>query len=141
MAVNRKELLTILGKVAPGLSNTEILEQSSSFIFMDGLVITFNDEISVSHPIPYDWTGAVVAKELMTLLKKYKDDEIEVNITQEEFLIKTKRGEAGIRLDEQGGQLYLSSAGAGFISQLRVERSTWAMVSPKRSSCMAGLLD
>ena len=101
MAVNRKELLSILDKVSPGLSSTEILEQSSSFVFKDGLVMTFNDEISVSHPVPYDWTGAVVAKELIALLKKYKDDELDVTLSGEEFLIKTKRGEAGIRLDAE----------------------------------------
>ena len=97
---NRKELLSILQLVKPGLATKEIIEQSTSFIFSKEQVIAYNDEISVSHPIKgIDLEGAVQAKELFALLNKLKDDTIELESTDTELIIKGKKAKAGIKLE------------------------------------------
>ena len=45
MKINRKELLEVLSLIKPGLSNNEMVEQSTHFIFEAGEVYTYNDQI------------------------------------------------------------------------------------------------
>ena len=47
MKINRKDLIKVLKKVQPGLASQEIIEQSGAFVFTDGRVFTYNDEIAV----------------------------------------------------------------------------------------------
>ena len=51
MQINRQNLQKALEIVKPGLSNKEIIEQTTSFAFIDGKVVTYNDEISICHPV------------------------------------------------------------------------------------------
>ena len=52
MKINRKELLDTLSIVSPGVSNKEMaIEQATTFAFLKDRVVTYNDEISISHPI------------------------------------------------------------------------------------------
>ena len=100
MKTNRTALLAILQAVKPGLANKEILEQSTSFIFAQGEVLTYNDEVAVRHPLPDDLPleGAVQAKELFALPNKLKDDEISLETTENELLVSGQKTKAGIRL-------------------------------------------
>ena len=45
MEINREELLKILTSVRPGLASSEIMQQSTSFIFRDKKVSTYNDRL------------------------------------------------------------------------------------------------
>lgn len=92
MLYNRKQLLEDLNKAAPGLADKEIIEQSTSFVFIDGYIVTFNDEIAVSFKSPFgtDVEGAVPAKELLGFLDKIEDKEIDVHTTKKELCIKGK---------------------------------------------------
>ena len=46
------------------LANRELIEQSTSFAFMKNLVVTYNDEISITHPVEgLNLTGAIKADE------------------------------------------------------------------------------
>lgn len=101
MKINRIELLQALDAVQPGLATKELIEQSQSFVFSNGSVITYNDEISVSHPIAIDIEGAVKAKELYDLLMRIKQDEIEIEMKKNELRIKSKRTKAGITLEAE----------------------------------------
>lgn len=102
MKINRKDLLEALDKVKPGLSSQDILEQSSSFIFKDGLVFSYNDEIAVRHPLPFEIEeGAVPAKELLKILNRLKDTEISIEMGEEEIRFKGKRAKAGIRREAE----------------------------------------
>ena len=75
--MKRIDLLKALEIVKPGLASKEIIQQTTSFAFIEGRVVTFNDEISISHPVPdLDIQGAVQADELYKFLKKTKADEI-----------------------------------------------------------------
>jgi DNA polymerase III sliding clamp (beta) subunit (PCNA family) len=102
MKINRQELLTALGKVKPGLANKEMIEQSTSFAFMGEKIVTYNDEISISHPVKnLNITGAVKAEELYKLLGKLKKDEIEVEITDNEILLTSGKAKAGLTLQQE----------------------------------------
>jgi hypothetical protein len=76
--VKREELLTILQMVKPGLSNRESLEQSNCFVFKDGYVFTFNDEIACRKKLDLGLEGAVTADLLLSLLEKLPDENLAV---------------------------------------------------------------
>ncbi len=101
--INRAKLVEALEKVKPGLATKEMIEQSTSFVFMNGMVITYNDEISVAHPVEVlkDIEGAVKAEELYDLLTKMNDEEVEIDIVDNEFRITTENVKAGIILEEE----------------------------------------
>lgn len=98
MKINRQELIDILKAVKPGLANKEIIEQSTNLIFQNNKLVTYNDEIMVSHPIKLEVEGAVEASQLYTLLNKSKDEEINLSIEKESLLIRGKKFKAGLRI-------------------------------------------
>ena len=66
--IKRAELKEALETVKPGLASKEIIEQSTSFAFMGDKVVTYNNKISMSHPVKgLDITGAVKADEMYQL--------------------------------------------------------------------------
>lgn len=94
MKINRETFLNQLNDVRSGLSAREFIEQSSCFVFQDGYVITFNDEICCRKKIDVPFTGAVPAARLLMVLEKLQDEELEVeeNANGElEFVGKRKR--------------------------------------------------
>lgn len=99
--MKRTELLAILNKVKPGLANKELIEQSTSFVFKDKKIYTYNDEITISHPINLDIEGAVPAAELYLLLNRIKDEELDIDINENEIVFKGKKFKAGIRLESK----------------------------------------
>jgi len=102
MKVNRTEVLKALQVVKPGLANLEIIEQSSSFAFLGNRVVTYNDVISVSHPITgLKLKGAIRADELYGFLKHAKSEEVLLKFTENEILFKSGRSKAGIRLQQK----------------------------------------
>jgi len=99
MKVNRLELINALQAVMPGLSQREIILQSTSFVFTeDGAVVTYNDEIAVSHPIKVNFVGAVPAKEFFAFINKIKTEEIEITASDSEIIVGSK-AKAGLRLE------------------------------------------
>ena len=102
MKINKTELQKALEIVKPGLANKEIIEQSTSFAFINGNVTTYNDEISISHPLTgLKLTGAVKAEELYKLLSKTKGDEIEMEIKDNEIHFTSGKGKAGLTLQAE----------------------------------------
>ena len=100
--MKRKDLLDALTIVRPGLDSKESIEQATSFAFIDGRIVTYNDRISISHPIPgMEITGAINAEEFYQLLSKLKKDEIEISITENEVLMKSGRATAGFALQRE----------------------------------------
>ena len=103
MTVERTKLLASLEAVQPGLSPREIIEQSACFVFRDGLVYTYNDEISCHCPTPLgkEIKGAVHAPPLTNLLRKMTEPEITVEVEKGEMLIRGKGKRAGLRLESE----------------------------------------
>jgi len=99
MRVNREKLLEQLESVLPGLSTREIIEQSSCFVFRDKVVMTYNDEIACTQKSCLRIEGAVTAMPFVSILRKLKEDTLEITTNKKELLIKGKRKKAGIRMD------------------------------------------
>lgn len=99
--MKKADLIKALNVVAPGLAPKEIVEQSNSFVFINGRVGTWNDEIAVSYPIDIGFEGAVQSKELLALLSKVKDDDIKVYFDNGEFRVDGKKFQSGIRMDQE----------------------------------------
>jgi hypothetical protein len=101
MKMNRGLLLASLTSVKAGLSPQETLEQSSCVVFGGGRVMTYNDEVACSAPtgLPEEYKGAVQSAPLVALLSRFPEEEVEVCVTRDEFLITGKRRTAGVRMD------------------------------------------
>lgn len=103
MQVDRKELMAALNRVKAGLADKEVLEQATMFIFDGERVSAFDNDIWASHPSPLQGTGelAVAGKELLALLGKLKEDELDISVTENELLIKAGRKQAGIAVQKE----------------------------------------
>lgn len=79
MRINREELISDLQMVKAGVSPREFIEQSSCFIFQDGMVMTFNDEVACKKTTCLKGiTGAVQAAALTAILEKLTEPELKV---------------------------------------------------------------
>ena len=102
MKINKVDLQNALEKVKPGLATKELIQQSTSFAFLNGCVATYNDEIALTHPVlGLEITGAVQATELYQLLKKLKQDELELTVTENEILLTSGKTKAGLTLQTE----------------------------------------
>lgn len=100
--MNKSELLKALEKVKSGLAQKEAIEQSTSFAFMDNRVVTYNDEISISHPISnLGIQGAIQADKLYGFLNKVTKDEIEIQSTNNQLIITSGRSKAGLAIQQE----------------------------------------
>lgn len=99
MKVDRQALLDILKAGAAGIASKEVIENSASYIFDQGWVLTFNDEVCVSQPVDLPGlTGAVSAKEFLSLLGKIKDKEIDIEVEGGLLMVTAKRKKAGVKM-------------------------------------------
>ena len=102
MEINKTQLQEALEIVKPGLANKEVIDQSTSFAFIDGRVVTYNDEISLSHPIPgLELTGAILADNLYKFLAKVKKDDVTFEVSGNEIILTTGRAKAGLTLQDE----------------------------------------
>lgn len=101
MRIQRELLLQELESVQAGLSPKEIVEQSSCFIFQDGNLMTFNDEIACRRPTILKMNGAVSAAPLISLLQKLSADDLEVTPKKESLVIQSKNKKASIRMEQE----------------------------------------
>jgi hypothetical protein len=102
MKIDRQELLTALVAVKPALAAKEIIEQSTSFCFLEGRVITYNDEISISHPLSkMPFTGAINAEELYAFINRIKVEQVDIDKQDTHFLFKAGRAKAGFLIQEE----------------------------------------
>ena len=100
--MKKTDLQKALEIVKPGLASKEMIEQSTSFAFMEGRVVTYNDEISISHPVEgLEIQGAIQAEELYKLLNKLKSDKIEITTKKNEVLLESGRTKAGLTLQQE----------------------------------------
>lgn len=86
MKIQREDFLNDLNMVKPGLSPREFVEQSSCFVFREGTVMTFNDEVCCRKEVPLNITGAVQATTLLAILEKLEDPELKVRLNDDKEL-------------------------------------------------------
>ena len=101
MIVKREKLLKALKAVAPGLAKKEVIEQSTSFVFLNGQVATYNDEITVRHTADIGVDGAVKSDEFMKLISKLKAEEISINVEESQLQIQAGKTKAGLVMDAE----------------------------------------
>lgn len=104
MKILTSDLKMALEIVKPGLSNKEIRDQFTSFAFTGGNVVTYNDEISVSHPLAgleEDFEGAVKAEEIYKLVSKMKTEEVELTANESELILTSGKITAGFALEPE----------------------------------------
>ena len=99
--IKREDLINVLTKVKPGLAQKDLIEQSNHFIFEEGRVWTYNDQIAISQEFKSHLAGAVKADEFYKLLNKLDDEELEVAVQEGEFLIQGKTVTANIKIDSE----------------------------------------
>lgn len=103
MRIDRQTFLHALEGVRPGLSPKAVLEQSDCFAFLDGQIITYNEEIYCCAPttLPSEFNGAVRAKTLMASLGRMHEDELEVSLKDGHLAFKGKSKERGVKLEPE----------------------------------------
>lgn len=94
--IQRETFLGQLEAVQPGLSSRDIIEQSSCYIFRDGQVITYNDEIACSHVCKIGVEGAVRSGVLLEILRKLPEDELMVEQSEKGITLRGKGRECFI---------------------------------------------
>jgi len=101
MEIKTVSLINQLESVKSGLTAKETIQQSNCFVFKDGQVYTFNDEIFATCQTDLDLEGAVQADSLLKLLNKVKDEHIEIETDDSELKITGKNFETGIKLESE----------------------------------------
>jgi DNA polymerase III sliding clamp (beta) subunit (PCNA family) len=102
MLIIKKSLQDALGIVKPGLAGKEVIEQSTSFAFLAGRVVTYNDEISLSHPVEgLDLEGAIESDKLYQFLARVKQEEIDIEISDTEIIVTAGKAKAGFPLQSE----------------------------------------
>lgn len=102
MKIVKDDLKTALEIVKPGLANRDLIEQSTSFAFVNGKVVTYNDEISISHPVEFlNLTGAISAENLYKFLGKVSQKEIDLEINDAEVVLSAGRAKANFTLQSE----------------------------------------
>lgn len=101
--ISRGDFLQVLESVTPGLSPKGIVEQSGSFVFQNGRVVTYNEDIAcrAKSGLPKDFTGAVKSKAMIDLLRALKDDVIGIDADDSHMVISGKGRRAKLRMDSQ----------------------------------------
>jgi len=101
MKTNREKLLEQIEMVLPGISQREIIEQSSCVIFKDNRITTYNDEVSCSSKSCLDIECAVPAMPLVSLLRKLPEETLSIEIKEGELFIKGKSRRSGIKIEQE----------------------------------------
>lgn len=101
--INRNELLQSLSLIEPGLSQKDLVAQSTSFVFSGGWGITFNEEICcrAKTGLPADFVGAIRGKQLKTTLENMGEVEIDMEYKEGGDALKFKSGRkwASLRME------------------------------------------
>jgi DNA polymerase III sliding clamp (beta) subunit (PCNA family) len=131
--INKSELEKALVTVKPGLANNEVIEQSTSFCFVDGHVVTYNDEISIRYPVDIELEGAVNAKELYGFVNKVSSEELNMEIEGSELILKAGRAKASLTLQSE---ILLPIEEIGKIKDwTKLPKGFWKAVDFARASC------
>lgn len=102
MKINTKSFKDALQVVKPALAVKEIIEQTTSFCFIDGSVVAYNDEICIVQPLPDTGIhGVIKAEELFKFLVKVKETEFDISTTENEIQMKAGRSKVGFALNKE----------------------------------------
>lgn len=94
MELNRKQLLSELKTVEGGIAAKETVAQSKCFVFQNGEVMTYNDEIACRTKSSLNITAAINADKMLEMVTRWPDETIEFKRSKGrlQFKGKAKRG-------------------------------------------------
>lgn len=103
LKVAREDFLGILEQMQPGLSPREIVQQSSCFVFADGRITTFNEEVAcqAASGLPDNFKGAVQAGSLTEILRKLPDEYINLSMTKSKMIVMGRNRKTGITMERE----------------------------------------
>lgn len=119
--MNREELIKTLEVVKPGLASKDIVEHTTSFIFTNQGVLTYNDRVSVRAPLNMGFEGAVPADPILAFLKRVKGTEVKVNPKESELRLSCGRSRVGIPLYPEVPE---------HLSRLSIPKKGWTTLPP-----------
>ncbi|GAG12893.1 unnamed protein product, partial [marine sediment metagenome] len=95
MITKKSTLLNVLQSVKPGLASKGIIEQFTHFIFSGEAVMTYNDEICVTHPLETKFQCSVIAEDLYkTLTGISGDSSVKLSLEDGKLCVKTATRQA-----------------------------------------------
>lgn len=97
MLVNRQELLDVLIMVRPGLSKKDIVEQATHFIFTGESIVTYNDDICVSHPYITNFKISIKAQDLYKVLSDLNIEEVDLSVKDSILYMKGGKTRSGLQ--------------------------------------------
>lgn len=101
MHVQRTVLLTALEQIQAGLTTRDIIEQSACFVFKDGRIWTFNDEVSCSVPSPLKIEGAITAASMIGILRKLPEDDLTCEVQKGALIINGKKKQIELKMEKK----------------------------------------
>ncbi len=96
MKVQKAELISALAKVKPGLAKKEIVEQATHFIFANGEIVTFNDQLCIMHPFDSDVEFSVKGEEFFKIINNISEEEFTMTVDDSTVKIKSKSTKASL---------------------------------------------
>jgi hypothetical protein len=88
--MNRKKLLEILKKIKPGVADKDIVESMTYFYFSGKEVVTYNDKISILHPLETDFNLFVKADDLYKIVSLSKAESFKIEEKGTQLNIRSK---------------------------------------------------
>lgn len=124
MIIERNNFLKVLKQVMPGVeTGNVILEGADTFIFENGYIHSYNDNISVSILFPItdregeNISGAIKAKDFYELISRLSDDSFKLISKTNEWIIKSGNARAELTL--------LESSIVGHVKNLLPTEISW----------------
>jgi len=93
--IQRASFIDAMKKALPGVESSNgkvLLQGADTFVFSDGFVHTYNDNISVSSKLPEevkDLKGAVKAVDFFNLINKFTEDTIQIVEKEQKWIVKS----------------------------------------------------
>ena len=63
----------------PGLAKKEIIDRSTHFVFSGSEVLTYNDQICISHPLKLDFVCSVPADDFFRIITNMDGDTLDIS--------------------------------------------------------------
>lgn len=89
MILQKKDFLKVMQLLKPGLAKKDIIEQFTHYLFTGEDIITFNDEICISHPFKTDFQCSARAEELFKTVSGIKEETLEISLEENKMQIRS----------------------------------------------------
>jgi DNA polymerase III sliding clamp (beta) subunit (PCNA family) len=105
--LTKEQFLQSLQSVRAGLASRPTIELSTCFIFNNGKVLTFDDEVACRADSHLDkkFRGAIKAGPVLALLEKLEEEEIQIEQLESSIKIKGSRKSMEFSLEQLEGEL------------------------------------